>query len=155
MVNAQWSVLLVRILEKIFRKTGGMLLQGFGKLSHCICYKESSLITFMYRWIYCLILTIDANFRLKLKEKGNVADLALGNGWSHWVPREEFNAYVAAYGAVVEVRPLVPLFRLNSHYILFSLTIATPSFVLSIPHQETLATGRPPVQGHVCADVMA
>lgn len=54
--------------------------------------------------MYCLILTIDANFRLKLKEKGNQADAALGNGWSHWVPREDFNAYVAAYGAVVEVR---------------------------------------------------
>ncbi|KAF7965909.1 hypothetical protein HWV62_40974 [Athelia sp. TMB] len=54
------------------------------------------------RWIYALILTIDANFKLSLKEKGIQDDPALGDGWAHWVPREEFLDYLREHGGAVE-----------------------------------------------------
>lgn len=58
-----------------------------------------------YRWIYVLILTIDANYRLKLKEKGIKNDPALGDGWAHWVESGGYKAYVKKYGHQVEVGP--------------------------------------------------
>ncbi|KAF7976045.1 hypothetical protein HWV62_7952 [Athelia sp. TMB] len=54
------------------------------------------------KWLYALILTIDANFKLSLKEKGIDNDPALGDGWAHWVPREEFIEYLRHNGGAVE-----------------------------------------------------
>jgi hypothetical protein len=51
-----------------------------------------------------LILVIDANFRLKLKEKGIKDDPALGDGWAHWVSSKPYHAYIKEYGYQVEVR---------------------------------------------------
>jgi hypothetical protein len=48
-------------------------------------------------------LTIDANFRLKLKQKGIIDDPALGDGWAHWVASKPYQAYVKKYGHLVEV----------------------------------------------------
>lgn len=56
--------------------------------------------------MYALVLTIDANFKLSLKEKGIKSDPALGDGWAHWVPREEFYEYLREHGGAVEVRTL-------------------------------------------------
>lgn len=56
-----------------------------------------------YRWLYVLIITIDANFRLKLKEKGIMNDPALGDGWAHWVSSKPYHEYVKKYGHQVEV----------------------------------------------------
>src|ERR1700730_4513596 len=55
------------------------------------------------KWLYCLILTIDANFRLKLKEKGILNDPSLGDGWAHWVSSKPYHEYVRKYGHQVEV----------------------------------------------------
>lgn len=41
---------------------------------------------------------------MKLKEKGYAADPPLGDGWSHIVPSEPYDAYVKKYGHQVEVR---------------------------------------------------
>ncbi|KAF7967413.1 hypothetical protein HWV62_34385 [Athelia sp. TMB] len=54
------------------------------------------------RWIYALILTVDANFKLSLKEKGIKSDPSLGDGWAHWVPRDEFYEYLSVHGGAVE-----------------------------------------------------
>ncbi|KZP16150.1 hypothetical protein FIBSPDRAFT_895199 [Athelia psychrophila] len=54
------------------------------------------------RWLYQLIITIDANYRLKLKEKGLVADKPLGDGWSHFVQTAPYRAYIKLYGDYVE-----------------------------------------------------
>src|ERR1700733_5729256 len=54
------------------------------------------------RWLYCLILVVDANFRLKLKEKGIMDDPALGDGWAHWVLSRPYQTYVKKYGHQVE-----------------------------------------------------
>ncbi|KZP28679.1 hypothetical protein FIBSPDRAFT_728847 [Athelia psychrophila] len=55
------------------------------------------------RWIYALILTTDANFKLSLKEKDIQSDPALGDGWAHWVPRQPFYEYLLEHGGAVEV----------------------------------------------------
>jgi hypothetical protein len=55
------------------------------------------------RWLYALIIVIDANFHLKLKEKGIMEDPALGDGWAHWVSMKPYHAYVRKYGYQVEV----------------------------------------------------
>ncbi|KIM74802.1 hypothetical protein PILCRDRAFT_14111 [Piloderma croceum F 1598] len=54
------------------------------------------------RWLYILIITIDANFRLKLKEKGILNDPALRDGWAHWTRSQPYGAYIAKYGHQVE-----------------------------------------------------
>lgn len=61
------------------------------------------------RWLYALILAIDVNFKLSLKEKGIVNDPALGDGWAHWVPRKEFMDYLSVHGGAVEVSRLAYL----------------------------------------------
>lgn len=61
--------------------------------------------------MYALVLTIDANFKLSLKEKGIKSDPALGDGWAHWVPREEFYEYLREHGGVVEVCIVLTLFQ--------------------------------------------
>lgn len=57
-----------------------------------------------YSWLYQLILTADANFKLKLKEKGVVDGPPLGDGWGHWVESKPYQAYVKVYGTQIEVR---------------------------------------------------
>lgn len=46
--------------------------------------------TVSYRWLYTLVLAIDANFRLKSKDRGVKNDALLGPGWAYFV---EPNAY--------------------------------------------------------------
>lgn len=67
-----------------------------------VAYLQPQLKSFA-RWLYCLILVIDANFRLKLKEKGFKDDPALGDGWAHWVSSKPYQAYIKEYGYQVEV----------------------------------------------------
>ena len=62
-----------------------------------------SMLNCVCRWLYILIITIDANFRMKLKEKGILNDPALGDGWAHWTRSQPYRAYVAKYGHQVEV----------------------------------------------------
>jgi hypothetical protein len=57
----------------------------------------------LYRWLYSLMLTIDANFRLKNKDRSVCNDPALGDGWGHWVPKESYHKYLAAHGRQDEV----------------------------------------------------
>lgn len=70
------------------------------------------------RWLYALILTIDANFRLKLKDKGYAEDPALGDGWAHWVESEPYKDYTRRYGHQVEVctSPCLELLCLKAYY---------------------------------------
>jgi hypothetical protein len=53
------------------------------------------------------ILTVDANFRLKCKDKKVKTDLALGDGWAYWVPEGDYEEYITAYGHQKEVRSLI------------------------------------------------
>lgn len=91
-----------------------------------------------FRWLYALILTIDANFRLKLKDRGLKADPPLGDGWGHLVKTEPYLAYVNKYGYQVEVCR----FQHNGTiyfltFYLFSLQFATLNFEhLTTPRHE-------------------
>lgn len=57
------------------------------------------------RWLYSLILAVDANFRLKSKDRQIKNDPALGMGWAHWVPDNEYHAYIDQYNTQEEVIP--------------------------------------------------
>jgi hypothetical protein len=46
---------------------------------------------------------IDANFRLKNKERNIDNDMPLGDGWGCWVKSEPYKDHVAMYGHQEEV----------------------------------------------------
>ena len=45
------------------------------------------------RWIYCLFLAIDANFRLRLKTRG-IKDPELGSGLAYFVDAAKFREHL-------------------------------------------------------------
>ena len=47
----------------------------------------------MRRWLYCLFLAIDANFRLKLKARG-IGDPELGTGLAYFVDAIKFKKHL-------------------------------------------------------------
>ncbi len=49
------------------------------------------------------MLSLDANFRLKCKERG-VKDVRLGNGYAYIVEEEQFKSHIAASSHTIEVR---------------------------------------------------
>ena len=56
------------------------------------------------RWLYTLILTIDANFRLKNKDRPKVTNApAPSDGLGHFVPEEPYQTYIKKYGYQEEV----------------------------------------------------
>jgi Kyakuja-Dileera-Zisupton transposase len=62
-----------------------------------------SLTHWNVRWIYSLLITLDANFRLKLKDKRIKNDPPLGDGWGHWVEQKLYMEYIKKYGHQEEV----------------------------------------------------
>ncbi|KAF7311271.1 CxC2 domain-containing protein [Mycena kentingensis (nom. inval.)] len=51
-----------------------------------------------YRFLYMLILTVDANFRLKNRLRANeISDTPLGPGWAYWVEPKAYNEHVKNY----------------------------------------------------------
>ncbi|KAF8460869.1 hypothetical protein DFH94DRAFT_603240, partial [Russula ochroleuca] len=46
------------------------------------------------KWKYWLILTVDANFQMKNKERNTWDTPALGDGWVHFVPETPYMEYV-------------------------------------------------------------
>lgn len=101
-VNARWSVRLALSHRKTYLKTGIQLLHLFGQYCSLICISQTYSY-FLLRWLYALIITIDANFRLKLKARGLKEDPALGDGWAHWVESGPYQEYVDRYGHQIEV----------------------------------------------------
>ncbi|TDL19767.1 hypothetical protein BD410DRAFT_751691, partial [Rickenella mellea] len=66
------------------------------------------------RWKYSLILAIDANFRLKLKNRG-FQDAPLGDGWSYFVPSAPYKEHVAKYIDQPEINSCDSTFRAIDH----------------------------------------
>lgn len=95
--NAQ----LVLTLAATFLRAGRMPLRLLSKYHPQ--FFPSDYYQSMFRWIYALILAIDANFRLKNKDRNITNDVPLGDGWAHWVPEEPFMDYVGGYGYQEEV----------------------------------------------------
>jgi hypothetical protein len=103
--SAPSSVQHAHILIAIYQRGGNKPQSLYGNEFSIPLSSVANLDVSMTRWLYCLILAIDANFRLKLKEKGIINDPPLGDGWAHWVKSEPYLEYVKKYGHQVEVRP--------------------------------------------------
>lgn len=56
----------------------------------------------MFRFLYVLMLSLDANFRLKCKEQG-IKDVQLGGGYAYLVEEDRFKTHVAASSHAIEV----------------------------------------------------
>lgn len=86
------------------------------------------------------MLTIDANFRLKLKDRGLQSDPPLGDGWGHIVMSEPYKMYTDKYGYQVEVRhPHCAVSILLTNLSISSPLSVIQSFaLLTIPPQERL-----------------
>ena len=53
------------------------------------------LLTFV-SWSYQLFLMVDANFRLKLKDRGTT-DIHLGPGWAYVVEDSKYRSHIAEF----------------------------------------------------------
>jgi hypothetical protein len=54
------------------------------------------------RFLYLLYIAVDANFKLKGKERG-LKDVELTPGWGAYVPQDEYTAHISNYVDQVEV----------------------------------------------------
>ena len=61
-----------------------------------------------YRWLYCLFLAIDANFRLKLKARG-IKDPEVGSGLAYFVDVAKFQQHLKHHADEQEVSASVAL----------------------------------------------
>ena len=57
---------------------------------------------FTPRWKFQQTLMMDANFRLKMKDRG-ATDVSLGPGWAYCVEPSKFKTHVENFGGVEEV----------------------------------------------------
>jgi hypothetical protein len=99
---------------------GGIYLQtGAGVTPIPVSYhsfRKLLMLTSVDRWLYALILTIDANFRLKNKERNLAHDVSLGDGWAFWVESTPYQEYVDIYGHQEEVCAVLFQFYLDLHH---------------------------------------
>ncbi len=78
--------------------------------------EEQCWLTSIGSWKYGLILTIDANFRLKNKDRGMKYDAPLGDGWGHWVPEGPYTSYLALHNDESEVSTWAPIFSFLTRF---------------------------------------
>ena len=67
-----------------------------------------------YRWLYCLFLAIDANFRLKLKARG-IKDPELGSGLAYFVNTATLQKHLKNCAHEDEVGPTIPSVSTDIH----------------------------------------
>jgi hypothetical protein len=105
------------------RKEFAIKLAGKPTSSSVSCLRLGEIaLTFVDRWLYSLILTIDANFRLKNKERNLSHDVSLGDGWAFWVESTPYQEYFKEYGHQEEVGKVSAsnLYRLTlSHSLIY------------------------------------
>lgn len=58
---------------------------------------------FLFRFLYTLFVAVDANFKLKGKERG-LTDIELGPGWASFVAEDGYQVYISNYEDEGEVR---------------------------------------------------
>ncbi len=51
-----------------------------------------------------LFLSIDANFKLRLKDRGIHSDVRLGSGWSYYVDSIKYSSTMSSFGNEIDVR---------------------------------------------------
>lgn len=59
-----------------------------------------------------MFLAIDANFRLKLKNRG-IKDPELGSGWAYFVEEKKYNTHVKKHFQEKEVRTIQFVYMSN------------------------------------------
>jgi len=69
------------------------------------------LADFLFRWIYAQFIAVDANFKLKLKNR-RIEDPELGSGWSYFVENSQYTRHVARNPHERDVRVSHMLIRL-------------------------------------------
>lgn len=55
------------------------------------------------RWLYTQFLAVDANFKLKLKDRG-LKDVELSPGWAYFVEEDTYQSVVGSFADETEVR---------------------------------------------------
>lgn len=69
----------------------------------CTCSEGFKLFP---RWLYRCFLAVDANFRLKLKNRG-ISDPETGSGWSYFVESKEYIKHITQNTVETEVSPFM------------------------------------------------
>jgi hypothetical protein len=69
--------------------------------------RDHVLTGIVHRWLYCLFLAIDANFRLKLKARG-IKDPELGSGLAYFVDTAKFQRHLKDHTHEDEVSRFTP-----------------------------------------------
>jgi hypothetical protein len=62
-------------------------------------------LTIPYRWLYSLFLAVDANFRLKLKDR-KIQDPEIGSGWAYFVETNRYLEHISQSTDDLEVSEL-------------------------------------------------
>lgn len=60
-------------------------------------------LTVSSRWLYTLYLMVDANFKLRLKDRG-AEDVYLGPGWAYVVEEAKYKEHINMFANTKEVR---------------------------------------------------
>lgn len=99
MVHSRWNAQHVLIEVATFPRTGIKLLKTDGGFtSYCLAQNNRNL----FRWLYRCFLAVDANFRLKLKNR-EISDPETGSGWSYFVENERYGKHVSRKAIEEEV----------------------------------------------------
>ena len=67
----------------------------------------------LFSWIYTLYLAMDANFRLKLRNRHIKNDPELGPGWAYCVEEKPYQEEMDQYGDQIEVQLIFVLIIAN------------------------------------------
>jgi hypothetical protein len=81
--------------------------------------------------LYTLFLAVDANFKLKGKERG-IEDFELDPGWGSYVQNERYKAHVKEYVDQPEVMGIFLSDILMTYLFRNRLTLAPPTMMLSL-----------------------
>lgn len=123
LANVLWSAQLAHTLNEIFLQGGKTRPKIRGTLYILLRLQALTSV----RWKYRLILAIDANFRMKNRDR-SVNDMpALGDGWAHFVPEAPYMEHVQKRGHEEHVRFNLCLFYCS---FLSSAIYVIPIFVL-------------------------
>ena len=72
----------------------GWLGNGWFDAVSCMTFSSFLFVSRSTRFLYILYISVDANFKLKGKER-NLKDIELMPGWGAYVPESEFKDHIA------------------------------------------------------------
>lgn len=102
LVDLPLSAQPARIQERIFHPGGERCRLIWGKYINCQAFFRGLTYSSL-RWIYSLYLAMDANFRLKLRDRGVKNDRELGPGWAYFVDDKHYQSIMSTFGDQKEV----------------------------------------------------